>query len=123
MHQSDRSPSILLTAVRTRQSASGTLPHPRKALAGTTRPRIVRWVARREPWVCDFETPLVASRGMTSHHAGLPRRAGLLLQRRDVVGARWTCYRLDPGVLGRPKEQFIGLLDLYRFDTAAAHRE
>ncbi len=78
---------------------------------------------RREPWVCDFETSLVASRGMTSHHAGLPRRAGLLLQRRDVVDARWASYRLDPAALDRPKEHTHAPLDLRGFVTAAAHRE
>lgn len=101
------------------------LPHPDlpallKALADPTRLRIVTMLGRRETCVCDLESALGISQSMTSHHLGVLRRAGLLLQRRDHSDARWVYYRLDPAVAARLKDHLHGLLDLGSFDNRPA---
>ena len=120
MHQSDRSASILLTPVAARQPVVGNLPAVLKALADPTRLRIVGLLAQRELCVCDLELLLGASQSMTSHHLGVLRRAGLLLQRREERDARWVYYRLHPEAVALLKEQLNALLDLSLFDTAPA---
>jgi ArsR family transcriptional regulator len=89
-------------------------------LADPTRLRIVGYLAQRELCVCDLEALLGVSQSMTSHHVGVLRRAGLLLQRREERDTRWVYYRLNPEAIERLKEQFVGLLDLSHFDPTPA---
>jgi DNA-binding transcriptional ArsR family regulator len=120
MDQSNRSPSILLTPVAARQPQLGALPGLLKVIADPTRLRIIGYLAQRELCVCDLEALLGVSQSMTSHHLGVLRRAGLLLQRREDRDARWVYYRLNPEAIENLKDQFNGLLDLSGFDPAPA---
>ncbi len=63
---------------------------------------------------------LGVSQSMTSHHLGVLRRAGLLLQRREDRDARWVYYRLNPEATSQLVKQFGGLLDLAQFDKTPA---
>jgi ArsR family transcriptional regulator len=121
MHQSDASLSIPVTTVAVREPQLGRLPQLLKALAEPTRVRIVGYLAQRELCVCDLEVLLGISQSMTSHHLGVLRRAGLLVQRREERDIRWVYYRLNPEAVEALKDQFNGLLDLSRFDPTAAH--
>jgi DNA-binding transcriptional ArsR family regulator len=121
MHQSDVSLSIPVTTVAARPPQLGRLPQLLKALAEPTRLRIVGYLAQRELCVCDLEALLGISQSMTSHHLGVLRRAGLLLQRREERDIRWVYYRLNPEAVEALKDQFNGLLDLSGFDPTAAH--
>lgn len=123
MHQSDRPASIPLTSVPARPPQLGNLPQLLKVLADPTRLCIVGYLAQRELCVCDLEQLLGISQSMTSHHLGVLRRAGFLLQRREQRDIRWVYCRLNPAVVDRLKEQFNGLLDLGGFDPAPAHCE
>jgi ArsR family transcriptional regulator len=123
MRQFNRDPSIPVMAVVAPAPAVGTLPHLLKGLADPTRLRIVGYPARRELCVRDLEALLGISQSMTSHHAGVRRRAGLLLQRREERDTRWVYSRLNPEAIGRLKEQFNGLLDLAGFDPTPARCE
>jgi len=96
------------------------LPQVLKALADPTRLRIVGYLAQRELCVCDLEDLLGISQSMTSHHVGVLRRAGLLLQRREERDIRWVYYRLNPEAVESLKDEFNGLLDLTGFDPAPA---
>ena len=60
------------------------------------------------------------SQSMTSHHIGVLRRAGLLLQRREERATRWIYYRLNAEAIETLKDQFNGLLDLSGFDPSPA---
>src|SRR5579885_1553913 len=120
MHQSERPESISLTLIRARKPKLGTLPHLLKVLADPTRLRIVGLLTQRELCVCDLEALLGISQSMTSHHLGVLRRAGLLLQRRDERDARWVYYRLNPDATSAVREQFSALLDLTQFDDTPA---
>jgi ArsR family transcriptional regulator len=120
MPQSERPPSILLTSVAARQPPLGRLPQLLKVLADPTRLRIVGLLAQRELCVCDLEQLLGVSQSMTSHHLGVLRRAGLLLQRREDRDARWVYYRLNPETTAAVQEQFTTLLDLSHFDDTPA---
>jgi DNA-binding transcriptional ArsR family regulator len=106
--------------VATRPPQLGTLPQLLRVLGDPTRLRIVGYLAQRELCVCDLEGLLGISQSMTSHHLGVLRRAGLLLQRREERDTRWVYYRLNPEAIERVKEQFNGLLDLSRFDATPA---
>src|SRR5215216_300826 len=103
MHQSDASLSIPVTTVAVREPQLGRLPQLLKALAEPTRLRIVGYLAQRELCVCDLEALLGISQSMTSHHVGVLRRAGLLLQRREERDVRWVYYRLNPDAIERLK--------------------
>src|SRR5437763_7449067 len=96
VNQSNRQASILLTPVVVREPQLGRLSELLKVLADPTRLRIIGFLAQRELCVCDLEQALGISQGMTSHHLGILRRAGLLLQRREERDARWVYYRLNP---------------------------
>lgn len=123
MRRFDRDLSIPVTAVVARLPQLGDLPQLLKVLADPTRLRIVGYLAQRELCVCDLEDLLGISQSMTSHHVGVLRRAGLLLQRREERDIRWVYYRLNPEVIAHLKEQFGALLDLSHFDPAPAHCE
>ena len=112
-----------MRAVAVRQPQLGRLPQLLKALSDPTRLRIVGFLAQRELCVCDLEELLGISQSMTSHHLGVLRRAGLLLQRREERDTRWVYYRLNPQAVETLKDQFNGLLDLSGFDPAPAHCE
>ena len=120
MRQFDGSLSIPVTQVVAREPRVGQLPQVLKALADPTRLRIVGYLAQRELCVCDLEALLGISQSMTSHHVGVLRRAGLLLQRREERDIRWVYYRLNPEAVESLKDQFNGLLDLSGFDSAPA---
>ena len=109
--------------VQARQPQMGTLPRLLKVLADPTRLQIVVFLAQRELCVCDLEALLGISQSMTSHHLGVLRRAGLLLQRREERDSRWVYYRLNPEAVESLREQFNGLLDLADFDRTPAHCE
>lgn len=118
--QLNRPESILLTPVAVRQPTLGRLPELVKVLADPTRLRIVAVLAQRELCVCDLGQVLGVSQSMTSHHLGILRRAGLLLQRREDRDARWVYYRLNPEAIDPLKVAFTGLLDLSHFDDTPA---
>ncbi len=120
MGQSERSLSILLAPIAARQPKLGTLPALLKVLADPTRLRIAGLLAQRELCVCDLEDLLGVSQSMTSHHIGVLRRAGLLLQRREESDARWVYYRLNPEAIERLREEFNGFFDLSGFNPAPA---
>lgn len=120
MRRLDASLSIPLTSVVARSPQVQDLPRLLKVLADPTRLRIVGYLAQRELCVCDLEALLGVSQSMTSHHVGVLRRAGLLLQRREERDTRWVYYRLNPEAIERLKEQFVGLLDLSHFDPTPA---
>lgn len=103
-----------------REPRLGDLPHLLKVLADPTRLRIAGFLAQRELCVCDLEDLLGISQSMTSHHLGVLRRAGLLIQRREERDTRWVYYRLNPEALKNLKEQFNGLLDLSGFNPDPA---
>ena len=111
---------MLLRPVAARQPNLGALPEMLKVLAARTRLRIVGLLAQRELCVCDLEELLGVSQSMTSHHVGVLRRAGLLLQRREERDQRWVYYRLNHEAVGRLREELNGLLDLSGFDPAPA---
>lgn len=111
---------MLLRPLAARQPQLGRLPELLKVLADPTRLRIVGLLAQRELCVCDLETLLSISQSMTSHHLGVLRRAGLLLQRREDRDARRVYYRLNPETTAAVVEQLAGLLDLSRFDATPA---
>lgn len=121
--QLERSSSIRLSAVAARQPQLGHLPELLKVLADPTRLRIVGLLAQRELCVCDIEDLLGVSQSMTSHHIGVLRRSGLLLQRREDRDARWVYYRLNPEAVEDLKAAFTGLLDLSGFDPTPASCE
>lgn len=123
MAQLHRQASILLTSVAARQPELGRLPQLLRVLADRTRLRIVGLLAQRELCVCDLEQLLGVSQSMTSHHLGVLRRAGLLLQRREERDARWVYYRLNPETTAAVRDQFAGLLDLSHFDDTPARCE
>ncbi len=123
MQQFDHSASLLLAPAAARQPRLGRLPALLKGLADPTRLRIVGLLAQRELCVCDLEELLGVSQSMTSHHLGVLRRAGLLLQRRDARDARWVYYRLNPQTTAAVREQFAALLDLSGFDDTPARCE
>ncbi len=120
MPQTERPPSISLTAVAAHQPSLGQLPELLKVLANPTRLRIVGLLAQRELCVCDLEELLGISQSMTSHHIGVLRRAHLLLQRREERDARWVYYRLNPEAIEHLKSAFDSLLDLSGFDPTPA---
>jgi DNA-binding transcriptional ArsR family regulator len=109
-----------VTTVTAREPRLGGLPQLLKALADPTRLRIVGYLAQRELCVCDLEALLGISQSMTSHHLGVLRRAGLLLQRREERDIRWVYYRLNPEAIEALKDQFNGLLDLSGFNPIPA---
>lgn len=109
-----------MTPAAVREPRVGGLSRLLKALADPTRLRIVGYLAQRELCVCDLEAMLGISQSMTSHHVGVLRRAGLLLQRREERDIRWVYYRLDPEAVEMLKDQFNGLLDLSGFNAAPA---
>jgi ArsR family transcriptional regulator len=110
-----------VTSIHARPPQLGPLPPLLKVLADPTRLRIVGYLTQRELCVCHLEQLLGISQSMTSHHVGILRRAGLLVQRREERDIRWVYYRLNPEAIARLREQFNGLLDLSHFDTTPAH--
>ena len=111
---------MFLTPVAARQPRLGTLPRLLKVLADPTRLRIVGLLAQRELCVCDLEQLLGISQSMTSHHLGVLRRSGLLMQRREERDARWVYYRLDPDATDGLLTQLSCLLDRSQFDSTPA---
>jgi len=109
-----------LSAVAARQPPIGRLPELLKVLSDPTRLRIIGMLAQRELCVCDLEDMLGVSQSMTSHHVGVLRRAGLLLQRREQRDARWVYYRLNEEAVEHLKQSFTNLLDLASFDPSPA---
>lgn len=120
VRQSDFASSLYLTPVSARQPQLGLLPQLLKVLADPTRLQIAGFLAQRELCVCDLEALLGASQSMTSHHLGVLRRAGLVLQRRDGRDSRWVYYRLNPEMVETMRSQFNQLLDLSGFDATPA---
>lgn len=120
MRPSNEPFTLPLTPVAARQPQIGALPHLLKVLADPTRLRIVGLLAQRELCVCELEELLGISQSMTSHHLGVLRRAGLLLQRRNVADARWIYYRLNAEAIETLKDRFNALLDLSAFDPTPA---
>jgi DNA-binding transcriptional ArsR family regulator len=119
--QSKGPESIPLAPVAARQPQLGRLPELLKVLADPTRLRIAGLLAQRELCVCDLEELLGISQSMTSHHIGVLRRAGLLVQRREDRDARWAYYQLNPEAIEHLKVAFNGLLDLSGFDPTPAN--
>ncbi len=109
-----------MRVVAAREPQLGRLPQLLKVLADPTRLRIVGFLAQRELCVCDLQDLLGISQSMTSHHIGVLRRAGLLLQRREERDIRWVYYRLNPEAVETVREQFNAFLDLAGFDPAPA---
>lgn len=120
MNQSNKASSLQLTAVAARQPRTGRLPDLLKALADPTRLHIAGLLTQREMCVCDLEELLGISQSMTSHHLGVLRRAGLLLQRHEEKDARWVYYRLNPEAVDHLKNSFTTFLDLSGFDPTPA---
>ncbi|HTE84681.1 MAG TPA: metalloregulator ArsR/SmtB family transcription factor [Dehalococcoidia bacterium] len=120
MTQVNRQASMQLSAVAARQPPIGRLPELLKVLSDPTRLRIIGMLAQRELCVCDLEDMLGVSQSMTSHHVGVLRRAGLLLQRREQRDARWVYYRLNEEAVEHLKQSFTNLLDLASFDPSPA---
>jgi ArsR family transcriptional regulator, arsenate/arsenite/antimonite-responsive transcriptional repressor len=118
--QSNGPLSIPLSPVAARQPQLGRLPALLKVLSDPTRLRIAGLLAQRELCVCDLEELLGVSQSMTSHHIGVLRRAGLLLQRREEKDARWVYYRLNPEAVEHLRDAFSTLLDLSGFDPTPA---
>jgi ArsR family transcriptional regulator len=118
--QLERQASIPLSQVGARQPQLGQLPELLKVLADPTRLRIAGLLAQRELCVCDLEDLLGISQSMTSHHIGVLRRAGLLIQRREDRDARWAYYRLNPEAIEHLRDSFDRLLDLSGFDPTPA---
>jgi ArsR family transcriptional regulator, arsenate/arsenite/antimonite-responsive transcriptional repressor len=87
------------------------------ALADPVRLRIVRLLGQREQCVCHLTEVFGLSQGTVSHHIGVLKRAGLVLDRRD---ARWTYYRLDPETTNRLRDSLAELLDVTRADSTLA---
>jgi len=79
-----------------------------QALGDPVRLRIVRLLREREQCVCHLTEVLGLSQPTVSHHMGLLKRAGLVLDRRD---ARWTYYRLAPEAAPRLSAAIAELLD------------
>ena len=88
-----------------------------QALADPVRLHIVRLLRQREQCVCHLTETLALSQGTVSHHVGVLKRAGLILDRRD---ARWTYYRLDPEAALRLRESLAELLDTTKADSTPA---
>ena len=109
-----------MRVVAAREPQLGRLPQLLKVLADPTRLRIVGFLAQRELCVCDLQDLLGISQSMTSHHLGVLRRAGLLLQRREERDIRWVYHRLNPEAVETVREQFNAFLDLAGFDPAPA---
>src|SRR6266511_2262444 len=120
VRQLERAASIPVRAVAAREPRLGRLPQLLKVLADPTRLRIVGFLAQRELCVCDLQDLLGISQSMTSHHIGVLRRAGLLVQRREERDVRWVYYRLNPEAIESLKEQVNGILDLSGFDPTPA---
>jgi DNA-binding transcriptional ArsR family regulator len=120
VHQSERWSSISLTPVVARQPLLGRLPQLLKVLADPTRLRIVGLLAQRELCVCDLEALLGISQSMTSHHLGVLRRAGLLLQRREDRDVRWVYCRLNPEIIEAIQSDLGALFALSSFDATPA---
>ena len=64
-----------------------------KALADSTRLRIVGLLLTGEVCVCDIHESLNVSQPLASRHLAYLRRAGLVLTRRD---GQWVHYRMAP---------------------------
>jgi ArsR family transcriptional regulator, arsenate/arsenite/antimonite-responsive transcriptional repressor len=88
-----------------------------QALADPVRLSIVRLLREREQCVCNLTEVLALSQPTISHHVGLLKRAGLVLDRRD---ARWTYYRLAPEVAARLSAAVADLLDASQTDPTPA---
>src|SRR3712207_4020344 len=99
----------------------GRLPQLLKALVDPTRLRIVGYLAQRELCVCDLEQVLGISQSMTSHHLGVLRRAGLLLQRREESDNRLGHYRLKAEAVEAPINHIKGVLHPSDFYTPPPH--
>ncbi len=85
-----------------------------QALADPVRLRIVRMLREREQCVCHLTEALGLSQPTISHHVGLLKRAGLVLDRRD---ARWTYYRLAPEAAVNLSAAVAELLDASQMGT------
>ena len=88
-----------------------------QALADPVRLSIVRMLREREQCVCHLTEVLGLSQPTISHHVGLLKRAGLVLDRRD---ARWTYYRLAPEAAARLSAAVAELLDASQMDPTPA---
>ncbi len=88
-----------------------------QALADPVRLRIVRLLREREQCVCHLTEVLGLSQPTVSHHVGLLKRAGLVLDRRD---ARWTYYRLAPEAAAHLSGAVAELLDASQMDSTPA---
>lgn len=67
-----------------------------QALADPSRLKIVLMLREREQCVCHLTETTGLSQGTVSHHMGVLKRVGLVVDRRDPVDARWVYYRLSP---------------------------
>lgn len=90
-----------------------------QALADPGRLRIVLMLREREQCVCHLTEALGLSQGTVSHHMGVLKRVGLVVDRRDDSDARWVYYRLAPPAteVGR---RLADLLDAARADPTPA---
>ncbi|GEM_PF-355334 len=90
-----------------------------QALADSSRLRIIRMLREREQCVCHLTESLGLSQGTISHHVGVLKRVGLVLDRRDETDARWVYYRLAP-LAERVGRELAELLDATRVDPIPA---
>lgn len=90
------------------------------ALADPVRLRIILLLREREQCVCHVTEALGLSQGTISHHMGVLKRAGLVLDRRDPCDARWVYYRLDPAGVSALQTSLADLLDTSQTDATPA---
>jgi ArsR family transcriptional regulator len=93
-----------------------------KVLADEHRLAIVALLARGELCVCHLVEILGLPQSTVSHHVGVLRRAGLVLDRRDPRDARWVYYRLAPAAGATLHRQLADLLALTDLPAEAAER-
>src|SRR5271157_5510357 len=92
---------MLYTVVMAAPRSSSSLDHLFRALADSTRLRLLNLIADREICVCYFVGILRTSQPKVSRHLAYLRRAGIVATRRD---GKWMHYRLvvpaDPVLAG-----------------------
>ena len=93
-----------------------------KLLADEHRLAIMALLARGELCVCHLVDILGLPQSTVSHHVGVLRRAGLVLDRRDPRDARWVYYQLAPPAVAALQRQLADLLALTDLPAEAAER-
>ena len=90
-----------------------------RALADPARLRILEMLREREQCVCHLTDALGLSQGTVSHHMGVLKKVGLVLDRRDEADGRWIYYRLAPSA-ERVGRRLAELLDATQIDPTPA---